>query len=221
MRGGLGGLLPGVSRGAASGVKEARHAGIFNSRSPGRLADSCLAFLPPQKRVVYLYGAPASGKTTLGRRLALALDCDFVDLDAVIVHNAGRPIAEIFGHEGEAHFRELESKELRLVGEYYSKKPTATVIALGGGTLLTAENRAFCEETGTVLCLDTPPVEELERRLRSRNDTPEDQIEMRLKRAVWEMEQRVWYDYVVVNAQLEPCVREVLEIIAKECGQTA
>ena len=129
------------------------------------LCNGAEAFLPPQKRVVYLYGAPASGKTTLGRRLALALDCDFVDLDAVIVHNAGRPIAEIFGQEGEAHFRELESKELRLVGEYYSKKPTATVIALGGGTLLTTENRAFCEETGTVLCLDTPPVEELERRL--------------------------------------------------------
>ena len=66
-----------------------------------------------------------------------------------------------------------------------------------------------------------PSMEELERRLRSRNDTPEDQIEMRLKRAVWEMEQRVWYDYVVVNTQLEPCVREVLDIIAKECGQTA
>lgn len=66
-----------------------------------------------------------------------------------------------------------------------------------------------------------PSMEELERRLRDRNDTPEDQIEMRLKRAVWEMEQRVWYDHVVVNDELERCVDEVLAILGKECGETA
>lgn len=71
-----------------------------------------------------------------------------------------------------------------------------------------------------VLIFVMPPnMEELERRLRDRNDTPEDQIGMRLKRAVWEMEQRVWYDHVVVNDNLERCVEEVLAIIATECGE--
>ena len=70
-----------------------------------------------------------------------------------------------------------------------------------------------------VLIFIMPPnMEELERRLRDRNDTPEDQIGMRLKRAVWEMEQRLWYDHVVVNDNLERCVKEVLAIIAAECG---
>ena len=73
----------------------------------------------------------------------------------------------------------------------------------------------------TLIFIMPPSMEELERRLRDRNDTPEDQIEMRLKRAVWEMEQRVWYDHVVVNDELERCVDEVLAIIAKECGETA
>ena len=72
----------------------------------------------------------------------------------------------------------------------------------------------------TLIFIMPPSMEELERRLRERNDTPEDQIRMRLQRAVWEMEQRVWYDHVVVNDELERCVDEVLAILAKECGET-
>ena len=59
-----------------------------------------------------------------------------------------------------------------------------------------------------------PSMEELESRLRGRGDTPEDQIAMRLERAVWEMEQRHWYDHVVVNDSAERCAEEILKIIA-------
>ena len=59
-----------------------------------------------------------------------------------------------------------------------------------------------------------PSVEELERRLRGRGDTPEDQIQMRLERAVWEMEQRQWYDHVVVNDDADRCANEILNIIS-------
>ena len=58
-----------------------------------------------------------------------------------------------------------------------------------------------------------PSVEELERRLRGRNDTPEDQIAIRMERAKWEMDQRSWYDRVVVNDNAERCAQEILEII--------
>lgn len=58
-----------------------------------------------------------------------------------------------------------------------------------------------------------PSVEELERRLRGRNDTPEDQIAIRMERAKWEMDQRSWYDRVVVNDNAERCAREILKII--------
>jgi guanylate kinase len=60
-----------------------------------------------------------------------------------------------------------------------------------------------------------PSMEELERRLRGRGDTPEDQISMRMERAVWEMEQRYWYDHVVVNDIAERCADEILKIIAE------
>ena len=60
-----------------------------------------------------------------------------------------------------------------------------------------------------------PSWEELEHRLRGRGDTSEEQIDLRLKRAAWEMEQRYWYDYVVVNDDAERCADEILTILAK------
>lgn len=60
-----------------------------------------------------------------------------------------------------------------------------------------------------------PSVQELERRLRGRGDTSEEQIQMRMERAIWEMEQRVWYDHVVVNDDPERCAQEILKIIAE------
>lgn len=67
-----------------------------------------------------------------------------------------------------------------------------------------------------VLVFITPPsMEELERRLRGRGDTPEEQIKLRLERAVWELEQKEWYDHVVVNDDAERCAEEILKIIAE------
>ena len=60
-----------------------------------------------------------------------------------------------------------------------------------------------------------PSMQELERRLRGRGDTPEEQIKLRMERAVWEMEQRFWYDHVVVNDDPERCANEILTIIAE------
>ena len=60
-----------------------------------------------------------------------------------------------------------------------------------------------------------PSMEELERRLRGRGDTPEDQIRMRMERAVWEMDQRSWYDYVVTNDDAQRCAEEILQIIGQ------
>ena len=71
-----------------------------------------------------------------------------------------------------------------------------------------------------VLIFIAPPsMEELERRLRSRGDTGEEQIRLRLDRAVWEMEQSAQYNYVVINGDVETCADEIINIIAKTCGE--
>ena len=68
-----------------------------------------------------------------------------------------------------------------------------------------------------VLIFIAPPsMEELERRLRSRGDTSEEQIQLRLDRAKWEMEQRFWYDHQVTNTVAKTCAEEILKIIAQE-----
>ena len=71
----------------------------------------------------------------------------------------------------------------------------------------------------TLIFIMPPSMEELERRLRGRGDTPEDQIAIRLKRAKWEMEQRFWYDHVVVNDVPEDCAEAILKIIAQAANE--
>ena len=67
----------------------------------------------------------------------------------------------------------------------------------------------------TLIFIMPPSLAELERRLRGRGDTPEDQIQIRLERARWEMEQRFWYDHQVVNDCVENCSGKILNIIAQ------
>ena len=120
-----------------------------------------------------MYGAPASGKSTLGKALAERLGLGFVDLDERIVAEAGMSIPEIFKTRGEAAFRDIESKALKEVVSGIIPKlqtsnfklSTLTVVSLGGGTLLRDENRSLCEENGTVFCIDTPSDDELARRI--------------------------------------------------------
>jgi len=71
-----------------------------------------------------------------------------------------------------------------------------------------------------VLIFIAPPsLKELERRLRSRGDTSEEQIRVRQARVAWEVEQSKQYDYVVVNDRVENCALKILEIIAHEADQ--
>ena len=113
--------------------------------------------------IIFLYGAPASGKTTLGKRLATALKTSFIDLDAVIVDQAGKTIPAVFASEGEEGFRNRESAALEMI----VKSNAGAVIALGGGTLLRDANRKLCENAGTIWCIDTPSETELARRIGS------------------------------------------------------
>ncbi len=70
---------------------------------------------------------------------------------------------------------------------------------------------------GACLIFITPPsMEELERRLRTRGDTSEEQIQQRLKRAVWEISQSPKYDIIVVNDIAQRCADEILNYIAEK-----
>lgn len=75
----------------------------------------------------------AVGKSAIGQQLAQQLGAPFVDTDAVIVESHGS-IADIFAGRGERVFREIEARTVARVVE--EAAGTATVISLGGGSVL-------------------------------------------------------------------------------------
>jgi len=104
-------------------------------------------------RHLFLTGYRGCGKSTIGRCVADLLDCPFLDTDVEIEAKASRTIAEIFADLGEAGFRDLESNqidELDLLRE-------ASVISLGGGSIVRVENRITIRELGRVVWLQATP----------------------------------------------------------------
>ena len=108
-------------------------------------------------RCVLLSGLMGSGKSRVGRALASRLGWDFVDTDEVVERATGMKIAEIFARDGEAAFRAHERAAL-------SGLPTQRcVVALGGGAVVAAENRALLAAKGTLVWLDAEPETLVER----------------------------------------------------------
>jgi len=111
---------------------------------------------------LFLYGPPASGKSTLGRRLAAATGRSLVDLDAEIERETRRKISEIFSGDGEPAFRRIEQETLRRVASGRGQ-----IVSLGGGALLDPVSRQIAESAGRVVVLDCEEEELLRRAQRS------------------------------------------------------
>ena len=95
-----------------------------------------------------------SGKTTVGRIVADALGCTFLDLDELVVSREGRSIEEIFRADGEERFRRAEEEALAFALRKYSQGDL--VLALGGGTILSAASRKLLKEQCVCIWLDAP-----------------------------------------------------------------
>jgi len=119
------------------------------------------------KRHVALVGFMASGKSTIGRKLARKLGRPFFDTDAIVVRAHGR-IPAIFENEGEPAFRGYESTAIGDVLE--NREPS--VVALGGGALTVAENRKLLEERAYRVFIRIAPEQILARVRRSREVRP-------------------------------------------------
>ncbi len=116
--------------------------------------------------IVVLIGYRGCGKTTIGKRLADRLWQKFVDVDDVIVRNAGKSIKEIFEQDGEPHFRDLETAALRGV-----LQAPDLVLGLGGGTLGREENRKLLQAAGCRIVYLRCEPEELLRRVQADPNT--------------------------------------------------
>ena len=109
----------------------AQYAAVFPNQAqpdPDALRDKLHAFLQNRQALV-LIGARASGKSTLGRNLAEALQWNFLDADAVLEQQSGRSI-EAWLRTDPTGFRDLEAQILKQL----LAQPN-TVVATGGGVV--------------------------------------------------------------------------------------
>ena len=105
---------------------------------------------------IFVAGFMGSGKSTIGRALALRLGWRFADLDEEIERAAGRSIPDIFETRGEGGFRDCEHESLReQTGRAASGTPL--VLALGGGTYAFSRNRRLMRRVGPAIWLDAAP----------------------------------------------------------------
>ena len=181
-------------------------------------------------KLIVISGASGVGKgTVLGLMMEKRKDLSF---SVSATTRAPRP-GEV---DGVSYYFVSKDKFLQMIEEHafleydahmenYYGTPKAQLEEklLTGSVILDIEpNGAFNvrrEKEDAVLIFIAPPsMEELERRLRGRGDTPEEQIRVRLDRAAWEMEQSKQYDHIVINKVVEDCAREILEIIAREAN---
>ncbi|MCW8835206.1 MAG: shikimate kinase [Rhodospirillales bacterium] len=99
-------------------------------------------------RSVVLVGLMGSGKSSVGRRLAKAVDIPFVDADSEIERAAGCTIEEIFARFGESAFRDGER---RVMERLLAGSPQ--VIATGGGAFVNEETRNRIKEAAVSVWL--------------------------------------------------------------------
>lgn len=99
---------------------------------------------------IILIGFMGCGKSSVGKRLAQALDCEFLDTDELIEKEQGKSISEIFANEGEGAFREMETECLR---HLIQKGGDGFVLSVGGGLPVREINRSLMKELGTVVLL--------------------------------------------------------------------
>jgi shikimate kinase len=121
---------------------------------------------------------PGSGKSTLGKQLAVALKTIFVDLDEEIENQEKQTIPEVFRQRGEAYFRKVESSLLN----QWASSDKKFVMATGGGAPCFHDGMKIINESGKSIFLDVP-ISDLIARAAKATNRPllEGDVEERLK----------------------------------------
>ncbi len=102
---------------------------------------------------IFLCGFMGCGKTTNGIILAKKMDYKFLDLDDYIEKKQNLSIEQIFKIKGEEYFRYIENKYLYEICKKNIKK---TVIATGGGTIISSLNANIINSSGISIFLNLP-----------------------------------------------------------------
>ena len=113
---------------------------------------------------IFLIGYRCTGKTTVGKSIALMTDRPFVDSDTPVIKASGRSIRKIIDTEGWEAFRCKERSVMRRIC-----LNDRQVVATGGGVVLCADNVVTMKNTGIIIWLRASARTIKERILRDEN----------------------------------------------------
>ncbi len=100
---------------------------------------------------IFLCGFMGCGKTTVAKALAILLDTKYIDMDKFIENEQGQSVSDIFRINGEAYFRELETKAAEKLSQM-----DGYVVSTGGGAVISGRNVAAFKSGGIIVFIDVP-----------------------------------------------------------------
>mgnify|MGYP006294449285 CR=1 FL=1 len=102
----------------------------------------------PNDPNLVLTGFMGTGKSAVGRVLAGRMGRELLDMDAEIECREGCRVSELFARRGEAAFRRCEQALAQELA-----RPSALVVATGGGVVLDPRNVECLQRGGVLVCL--------------------------------------------------------------------
>lgn len=103
------------------------------------------------RRHIYLIGMPGSGKSSLGKRVAIALRLPYVDTDVLLTQSTKKDTKELLEQYGEKAFRTAETNLL-----VHLNTLAPCIISTGGGVPLKEINQKIMHDNGYVILVDRP-----------------------------------------------------------------
>ena len=122
---------------------------FFNDHKNSLIYNSIEKAIEKDIQNIVLIGMPSSGKSSVGKAIAKALNKKFVDMDDEIQKKYGMSPAQIILSKGEKYFRELEKNCAKEIG-----MKNGLVIATGGGVVTRSENLFSLMQNGVIVFLD-------------------------------------------------------------------
>jgi len=102
-----------------------------------------------EDRRIVLTGYRGTGKSSIGKTLALLTGKKHLDVDKIIEETTGEEISQIFASKGEQKFREIEQEIIS------SLPPDAGIVSTGGGAILRSGNVDNLRKNSLVILLDS------------------------------------------------------------------